>query len=145
MKHWKTNLPKRRYVYFCSKKGQNMNTKIELRAMKFYAYHGVSPQETKVGNTFIVDLTLTAPLEKAVWSDDLADTINYAEVYETVKAEMAIPSKLLEHVAGRILKALKKQFPPLTAVKLSVSKLNPPFGGDLQSASILLEESFTES
>ncbi len=74
-----------------------MTTKIELRRMTFYAYHGVAPQETRVGNTFIVDLILTAPLENAVWSDDLSDTINYATVYETVKAEMAIPSRLLEH------------------------------------------------
>ena len=119
-----------------------MTTKIELRRMTFYAYHGVAPQETRVGNTFIVDLILTAPLENAVWSDDLSDTINYATVYETVKAEMAIPSRLLEHAAGRILKALKERFPQITEVELVLSKLNPPFGGDINSASIILKESF---
>ena len=116
-----------------------MTTKIELRRMTFYAYHGVAPQETRVGNTFIVDLILTAPLENAVWSDDLSDTIT---VYETVKAEMAIPSRLLEHAAGRILKALKERFPQITEVELVLSKLNPPFGGDIHSASIILKESF---
>ena len=105
-----------------------MTTKIELRRMTFYAYHGVAPQETRVGNTFIVDLILTAPLENAVWSDDLSDTINYATVYETVKAEMAIPSK--------------ERFPQITEVELVLSKLNPPFGGDIHSASIILKESF---
>ena len=115
-----------------------MTTKIELRRMTFYAYHGVAPQETRVGNTFIVDLILTAPLENAVWSDDLSDTINYATVY----AEMAIPSRLLEHAAGRILKALKERFPQITEVELVLSKLNPPFGGDIHSASIILKESF---
>ena len=119
-----------------------MTTKIELRRMTFYAYHGVAPQETRVGNTFIVDLLLTAPLENAVWSDDLSDTINYATVYETVKAEMAIPSRLLEHAAGRILKALKERFPQITEVELVLSKLNSPFGGDIHSASIILKESF---
>ena len=119
-----------------------MTTKIELRRMTFYAYHGVAPQETRVGNTFIVDLILTAPLENAVWSDDLSDTINYATVYETVKAEMAIPSRLLEHAAGRILKALKERFPQITEVELVLSKLNPPFGGDIHSASIIFKESF---
>ena len=119
-----------------------MTTKIELRRMTFYAYHGVAPQETRVGNTFIVDLILTAPLENAVWSDDLSDTINYATVYETVKAEMAIPSRLLEHAAGRILKALKERFPQITEVELVLSKLNHPFGGDIHSASIILKESF---
>lgn len=120
-----------------------MTTKIRLEEMRFYAYHGVLPQETKVGNHFIVNLTLTAPLERAVRSDDLEDTLNYADVYAVVKEQMEIPSKLLEHVAGRILYALKERFPRLTAVELTLSKLNPPFGGDLRSASVLLSETFS--
>ena len=73
-----------------------MTTKIELEKMRFYAYHGVMPQETKVGNDFVVDLILTAPLEQAVKSDELDDTINYAAVYAVVKEQMDIPSKLIE-------------------------------------------------
>ena len=65
-----------------------MTTKIELEKMRFYAYHGVMPQETKVGNDFVVDLILTAPLEQAVKSDELDDTINYAAVYAVVKEQM---------------------------------------------------------
>lgn len=117
-----------------------MTVQIELNTMKFYAYHGVAPQETRVGNTFLVDLVLTAPLEKAAASDCLDDTINYADVYAVVKQEMEIPSKLLEHVAGRILHALKTHFPSLQAVNVKVTKLNPPFGGDVQSAAVRLEE-----
>lgn len=119
-----------------------MTTKIRLRQMRFYAYHGVAAQENRVGNTFIVDLTLTAPLEKAMRTDELEDTINYAAVYEIVREEMAIPSKLIEHVAGRIARALREAFPEITAIELTVSKLNPPFGGDLHSASVILEEHF---
>lgn len=117
-----------------------MITKIELKDMRFYAFHGVMPQETKVGNYFEVNLILTISLEKAVVSDELDDTVNYATVYELVKREMNIPSKLLEHVAGRILQALKKHFPPLKAIELSLSKLNPPLGGDVHSASVILQE-----
>lgn len=119
-----------------------MISKIELQEMKFYAYHGVCPQETVVGNTFIVNLILTAPLQKAVETDDLAYTVNYAEVYSVVEKEMQQPSRLLEHVAGRILRALKIQFPGLSAAQLKVSKLNPPFGGDIRSASVILEENW---
>ena len=115
-----------------------MTTKISLQAMKFYAYHGVLEQERRVGNTFVVDLTLTAPLEKAVQSDQLEDTINYAEVYELTKQEMNIPSQLLEHVAGRICRALRHHFPQIEQIEIRVSKLNPPFGGDVHSASVLL-------
>ena len=106
--------------------------------MKFYAYHGVLEQERRVGNTFVVDLTLTAPLEKAVQSDQLEDTINYAEVYELTKQEMNIPSQLLEHVAGRICRALRHHFPQIEQIEIRVSKLNPPFGVDVHSASVLL-------
>ena len=115
-----------------------MTTKITLQAMKFYAYHGVLEQERRVGNTFVVDLTLTAPLEKAVQSDQLEDTINYAEVYELTKQEMNIPSQLLEHVAGRICRSLRHHFPQIEQIEIRVSKLNPPFGGDVHSASVLL-------
>lgn len=120
-----------------------MTTSIELKRMNFYAYHGVAPQETVVGNNFLVDLVITASLEQAVNSDNLDDTINYASVYEVVKREMMIPSKLIEHAAGRILRALKESFPLITEVELKLSKLNPPFGGDIHSASIILEEKFT--
>ncbi|RHO75270.1 dihydroneopterin aldolase [Parabacteroides sp. AF48-14] len=119
-----------------------MTTRIELEAMKFYAYHGVMPQERKVGNNFVVNLILTAPLDKAVTSDELEDTINYAAVYAVVKEQMEKPSKLIEHAAGRILQALKGHFPQLTAIELKLAKLNPPFGGDVYSASIILSETY---
>lgn len=117
-----------------------MTSQIELKDIKFHAYHGVSPQETRVGNTFIVNLTLTAPLEQAINSDQLEYTINYAEVYAIVKQEMATPSLLLEHVTGRILSSVKHKFPQITAIQVKVSKLNPPFGGDVYSASVILNE-----
>ena len=107
--------------------------------MPIMAWH---PKRPGLGILFIVDLILTAPLENAVWSDDLSDTINYATVYETVKAEMAIPLETSRACGGRILKALKERFPQITEVELVLSKLNPPFGGDIHSASIILKESF---
>lgn len=110
--------------------------------MRFYSYHGVMEQERKVGNQFVVDLVVTAPLRKASMSDDLKDTLNYAEIYEIVKEEMSIPSALLEHVCGRVLKALKLKFPTIYAVEIEVAKLNPPFGGDVESASVIMSEKY---
>lgn len=119
-----------------------MISKVELKELKFYAYHGVLPQETIVGNNFTINIILTSPLEKAIQSDDLNDTINYAIVYDLIKKEMEIPSKLLEHVAGRILRSLKKHFPQLSEIELTLSKLNPPVGGDIHSASVILKETY---
>ncbi len=119
-----------------------MLIQIQLQEMNFYAYHGVLAQERKVGNHFVVDLKITVPVEAALTRDRLADTVNYATIYEVVKKEMEQPSNLLEHVAGRMLSALKETFPQLSAVELKLAKLNPPFGGDVHSASVILSESY---
>jgi len=119
-----------------------LTTQIELKQMVFHAFHGVDPQERKVGNRFVVDLLLTLPLEKAMESDDLNDTVNYALVYEVVKKEMEIPSNLIEHVAGRIVQSLHDRFPQISIVRLKLSKINPPIGADMESASIIVEKIF---
>lgn len=117
-----------------------MKGRIELQGMKFHAYHGVLPQETRVGGEFVVDLSFSMSHLQSLQTDQLTDTISYAEVYELVKAEMAVPSQLLEHVAGRISGALKTHFPELSGLNLKISKLSPPLGGEVQSASVILEE-----
>ena len=102
---------------------------IELRRLTFFAYHGVLPEERQKGNTFIVDLVLSADISRAACTDELADTVNYAEVYEVVKREMAVPSLLLEHVCGRIATALLDTFSTLHCVRVCVTKKNPPIEG----------------
>lgn len=85
-----------------------MRTSITLDNLRFRARHGVMEQERAVGNTFVVALRLDYPFEEAMQTDNLEATLNYAEVYEVVKAEMGVPSRLLEHVAGRIRSGLLK-------------------------------------
>jgi dihydroneopterin aldolase len=129
-------------MYFYKKIGKKMEVTVKLNAMKFYAYHGISLQEAKVGNYFMVNISYICPSEKACVSDDLNDTINYAAIYNVVKTEMECPSKLLEHITKRILTALKSAFPQLTRLIVSVSKMNPPLGGEVQSASVTIEETW---
>lgn len=69
-------------------------------------------------------------------SDDVADTVNYAEIHQTVKEEMDIPSKLLEHVAGRIVRRLFNDFPTIKRIDLKLSKRNPPMGADIETAGV---------
>ena len=102
---------------------------IELRGLNFFAYHGVLPEERKQGNTFVVDLSLEANLSRAICTDELGDTINYASVYEVVRREMDIPSQLLEHVCGRIATALLDEFAAIQRVSVCVVKNNPPLEG----------------
>lgn len=109
---------------------------IELKGMTFFAYHGVLEQERRVGNHYTVDLKLYLDLSQAMLSDELSDTINYAEVYARVQDEMNTPSQLIEHVAGRIIRRLHQDFPRLTRIDLRLAKKNPPMGADLEEAAI---------
>jgi dihydroneopterin aldolase len=106
--------------------------------MRFFARHGVFEQERTVGNWFTVSLKIKTDCLKACQTDNLKHTLNYAAVYEIVATEMAQPSHLLEHVAGRIVKTLRNYSKQLTEIDLKLSKLNPPLNGEIEKASVRL-------
>jgi dihydroneopterin aldolase len=109
---------------------------ITLKGLRFRAFHGVLPQERLTGGDFLVTVKVGYPLATVMASDDVADTLNYAALYDLVAQEMAKPSKLLEHVAGRIAKAIEKAFPQVSSIDLKVTKLNPPMGADCEGAEV---------
>lgn len=111
---------------------------ITINDMRFYAHHGCFEQEQVIGTHFRVDLAFSTDTSKAEVSDNIADTVNYLEVYQTVKAEMMKPSHLLEHVGRRVGEAVLKNFPAVDTVKVKISKLNPPLGGQMDSVSVEL-------
>jgi dihydroneopterin aldolase len=115
---------------------KNMTSKIILENIKIYAHHGVLPEETIIGTYYLVNLEIHADLSKAIETDNLNDTINYAEINDIIHEEMKIPSKLMEHVAGRILKKIKLIFPKITHMKIKITKINPPMKGELKGASV---------
>lgn len=112
--------------------------KLELKGMEFYAFHGCFEEERVIGNRFIVDFECTTDMERAILSDDINDAVNYQSIYNVIKEEMMIPSNLLEHVAGRILSKICSEFPMITSAVVSVSKLNPPLGGEVGASRVEL-------
>jgi dihydroneopterin aldolase len=113
--------------------------KILLEGMEFFAYHGVYEEEREKGQNFSIDLEILADYSKACYSDKLEDAIDYVQVYELVKAEMAIPSSLLENVAQRIIDSIQKSFEQIEGIKVKITKLQPPISGKLKGISIELE------
>lgn len=109
---------------------------ILLENVKFYAFHGVLPQERKVGNDYQVSLRIGYDISRAMVSDDVNDTLNYAEVYQLLSQEMSVPSALLEHVAGRIGDRLFRKFPAIQSIDLTIIKVNPPMGADSEGAGV---------
>ena len=115
-----------------------MNGIIELEGMEFTAYHGCLEQEKVRGNSFTVDFRGELDLSAAAESDNLNDTVNYADIHEIVSYEMSIPSELLENVAGRIVKAIEARFPQLVSFSVRVSKKRPPVDGVAQWSRVTL-------
>ena len=116
-----------------------MNVVIELLDMRFYARHGCFDEEQQIGTHFSVDLSIEAPCaHTSVCSDRLEDTLNYQSVYDLVKQEMAQPSHLLEHVAGRIMNRIQTVFPAVGKIKVSISKWNPPLGGQVGASRVVI-------
>lgn len=109
---------------------------IFIRDLRFHSPVGVLDQERVVGNDIKVDLRLGYPFAKAMESDDVADTLNYAEVYELIRKIVSEPVKLLERLAGKISERLLEEYPNITSIDLSITKLNPPMGADCGGAGV---------
>lgn len=114
------------------------NSYICLNGLRFHAFHGVMEQETMVGNDYIVDLRMGYDVEKAMKSDNVEHTLNYATAYNIVREEMKTSSQLIENVAYRIAKKLEKSFPDIQSIDIRVTKTNPPMGADGNGATVEL-------
>ena len=116
-----------------------LSMKISLSNLEFYAFHGVLPQERVVGGSYLVDIALEVKVAPSAYNNDELDgTVNYATVYEVIKSEMQVPSKLLEHVAMRIARRLLDELPLASSAEISLTKVNPPMGASCKGASVML-------
>jgi dihydroneopterin aldolase len=118
-----------------------MPDKLILRGAQFHGKHGVSPEERAVGGRVIVDIEIEYDLTHAGASDDLADTLNYSEIFRTVRAQVEDREfNLLESLAHRIADALLAKF-PTTTVNVYVRKQPPPIKGIVESAGVEIRRS----
>jgi dihydroneopterin aldolase len=116
---------------------------IKVRNIRVYAYHGCLVEEGKIGSDYRVDLTVKADLKKSSKSDVLEDTVDYVHLNKIVREEMAIRTKLLETVADKILDRILLEIPLVKKVKVEVSKLNPPIGGNVEMVTIGMSKNRT--
>ena len=117
-----------------------MKSKIYLEDIKIYANHGVLPEEALIGNTYLVNAEIHADIAKATETDDLNDTISYADINDVIHEEMAIRSELLEHVIGRIIRRIESEFPKVTFIKVKLTKVKPPMPGEMRGVSLEFEK-----
>ncbi len=111
-------------------------TNILIEGLRFHAFHGVMPQENVVGHEYVVDIRLGVDFTEAMMTDELEKTVNYASVYNVIKSEMSVPSKLIEHVAGRIVESVFATFSQVNAIELKLRKINPPMEADCHATGV---------
>jgi len=113
---------------------------IALEQLEFFAYHGVSSEERKIGNRYSVNLMVKMNFSGTKRDDSIIHTVDYEKLYRIVKSEMKIPTKLLEHLAYRMVRRVFVKFPEVSAVEVQVSKFNPPIGGTCHKATVTVKE-----
>lgn len=109
---------------------------ITLEGMTFFAHHGYYVHEQERGNRFVVEVRLDTDIEQAALYDDLQQTINYETVYQLCAMIMEQPCRLIETVVYRIAHEIRKSFPGLERIQVSMQKLDPELGGPVQSARV---------
>lgn len=109
---------------------------IYINSLRLHACHGVLPQERTVGNDYEVTAEVGYDISRAMETDCVDDTLNYASLCRIITEEMAVPSALLEHVAGRVAKRIVGTFRAVDSLRLRITKLNPPMGADCDGAGV---------
>lgn len=112
---------------------------IRLKNIRIFTNHGCLIEEEKIGSDYLVNLKVKANLFEAATSDNLKDTVDYVRLQYIVKSEMSVRSKLLEHVGQRIIDRIFIEITLVNEVKVTISKLNPPIGGDVEEVSVTMQ------
>ena len=113
---------------------------IKVENIRVFAHHGCLKEETKIGSDYRVGLEVKVNLKNSATTDNLKDTVDYVLLNKIVIEEMTIPSKLLETVAKRVLDRIFMESASVRKASVSVSKLNPPIGGDVEMVTIKMTE-----
>ena len=119
-----------------------MKTKISIEDIQCYSFHGCLEEEAKIGGNYRVDVYVEINADLAILSDELSGTVDYVTVNKIVREQMAIRSKLIEHVAGRIMTALHREIAGEMTIEVKVTKFNPPVNSQVGQASVTLKEVF---
>ncbi|MCM3768441.1 dihydroneopterin aldolase [Neobacillus niacini] len=111
--------------------------KIYVNGMQFYGYHGVFQEETRLGQRFSVDLSVSLDLKQAGETDELEHSVNYGELYQVCREIVeGKPYKLVEAVAEKIAANVLAGFPLIVEVTVKVIKPDPPIPGHYKSVAV---------
>ena len=104
-----------------------MKTVLFIDNLEVFANHGLFEEENKLGQKFIFDIKCELNYKKAMFSDEMTDSISYADIAEVVvKTATTNTFNLLERLAGEILKNIFTEFSQIENIKLKINKPGAP-------------------
>lgn len=98
---------------------------IELKKLRFLAYHGLYAEESKTGNEFEIDLSVSYQPSSATITS-ISDTVNYSELYALLKKEMQVARHLLETLVMELAEVIHASFSQIKKIEISITKLHVP-------------------
>ncbi|MGM9713307.1 MAG: dihydroneopterin aldolase [Prevotella sp.] len=118
-------------------------TSIYIKDLRMHAYHGVLEQERRVGNDYVINITVGFPWAKAATTDDVHDTLNYAALADVVAKEMSVPSNLIETVAKRICDSVKERFGDVSSISVNIRKMAPPMAYHTDGCGVVMSVTYS--
>ena len=116
-----------------------MSDQIRVNGIKAIGYHGVLPHEAIEGQEFSVDLLVTLDLRAVSLSDDLTQTINYADLAQIAHDNIVGDRvQLIERLAGRIAEEISSAYSQITSVSVTVHKPHAPVTLDFEDISVTI-------
>ena len=111
-------------------------SKIYINNAWFYSFHGCLHEESVIGAEYLITVVVETNTDVAEKNDDLKNTVDYVDIYNAIKTEMDKPSKLLESVMERMIVSIKRISGDASVVDVSIKKLSPPIGGNVDSVEL---------
>ena len=111
---------------------------IAIQDAEFFAYHGFYPEEQKLGTKFVIDVEVDFIPVNSLKEDRIANTVDYEQLYKVVASQMKQTRKLIETVAQSIADEIKKKYPFVNKIRVSIKKLNPPLHGKVGCSKIVI-------
>lgn len=115
--------------------------KIIVKGLKVYAYHGVNPEEKVEGQEFVLDITANIDLTVPRESDNIEDTVSYAEIMKEATRVFTIQKDdLIERAAQRVARVLLDKFDKIQAITVTLKKPQAPIKADFDYVAVEIEE-----
>jgi len=115
--------------------------KMTLKGMRFFGYHGVFPEENKLGQQYFVDIELLFDMNKAAETDELEYALDYSELYHFVKDIVeGPPLKLIEALTARVASRVLEHYTMVNEVCVKVTKPHPPFAVQFDGVTIEMKK-----